>query len=142
MLKTQFCIFIRPSEARCAGSLEKLSEAQFFGGFHSHQFRKNYFLIGILSNHFTPCPDPSSQDVSFPLPSPTFTALPDIFHGPSPPFSVKELGLASLTLPVASSLMLMANPRFSAFFPLSHIQVYAFSPDLPRAGTLFMWIFV
>jgi hypothetical protein len=41
-LKTQFCIFIRPTEA------------QFFWGFHSHQFPKKYLLIGILSNHFTP----------------------------------------------------------------------------------------
>jgi hypothetical protein len=41
--------------------------------------------------------------VPFPLGSPTFNKLPDIFDDPSPPFSVKDLGLASLPLSAAFS---------------------------------------
>jgi hypothetical protein len=46
---------------------------------------------------------PLLTDVPYPLPSPTFNTLPDIFDDRSPPFSAKELGLASLPLLAAFS---------------------------------------
>jgi hypothetical protein len=63
--------------------------------------------------------------ILYPLPSPTFAALPHIFDDLSPPFSAKELGLASLPLSVAPLWWFVANSRFSSFFPLFHILFYS-----------------